>query len=78
MAGNDAYTAIGDVVMLRLTGVEYDRLLIMMGFAVGAAMKEDMGMAYRFVDLVNRLNKGNPAFKPYEIPDKFKSEEEPN
>jgi hypothetical protein len=63
-------------VTIALTTDEYDRLLILMGFAIGAAYDKDRGMAYRFLDLANRVNRGKPRWRPYEIPDEFKSETE--
>jgi hypothetical protein len=63
-------------VTITLTTEEYDRLLILMGFAVGAAYEKDREIAYRFLELANRVNRGNPHWRSYEIPDEFKSETE--
>lgn len=71
MGTDETWTAVGDEIVLRLSVDDYDRLLIMMGFATGAAFKKDVHMAYQFVDLVNRINRGNPKFRPYAIPKEF-------
>jgi hypothetical protein len=55
-------------ITITLDREEYDRLLLMMGFAVGAAFKQDEHLAYRFLDLANRVNRNNPHWRPYEIP----------
>lgn len=68
------FSVDGDEVVIRISTDDYDRLLILMGFAVGAAYEQDRGMAYRFLDLVNRVNKGNPKFIPYEIPQHLKGD----
>jgi hypothetical protein len=56
-----------------LTNEEYERLLLMMAFAVGAAFKQDKYQSYMFLDLANRINKNNPNWRPYAIPEEFKS-----
>jgi hypothetical protein len=62
-------------VNITLTYDEYERLLLVMGYAVGAAFSHgDQQMAYGFVDLINRVNKDKPHFQPYAIPDEFKSD----
>jgi hypothetical protein len=64
-----------DEVTFTLTLGEYDRLLLMMGFAVGAAFNDkSYRLAYQFVDLSNRINRNNPHWTPYQIPDVFKSD----
>ena len=59
------------------TQIEYNRLLLMMGYAVASAMEKDRKMAYNFLDLVNRINKNNPHWTPYEIPEEFQMITEP-
>jgi hypothetical protein len=73
MDDGEHYSVLGDEVMIRISVNDYDRLLLMAGFAIGGAFRmEDTQFAYRFVDLVNRINKGNPLFRPYEIPEQAK------
>jgi hypothetical protein len=55
-------------ITITLNSDEFDRLLLMMGFAVGAAHKQDQQLAYDFLDLVNRVNRDNPKFRKYAIP----------
>lgn len=55
-------------VTFTLSESDYDRLLIMMGYAVGAAIQQDRKLAHSFIELVNIVNKDNPNFIPYELP----------
>ena len=51
---------------------QYDSLLLMLGYATCAAMKEgNRRLAYSFVKLANAINRDNPRWRPYEIPDEF-------
>jgi len=54
---------------ITLNQEEYKRLLIMMGYAISAAFKENRDMAYRFLELANRVNSDNPQWRKYPIPD---------
>jgi hypothetical protein len=54
-----------------------DRVLFMLvlGYATNTACKDgDFPLAYRILALANRLNRDNPEWVPYNIPDEFKSE----
>ena len=53
---------------ITLTDDEFDQLLIVCGYAAGAAMnnREDR-LAYSFIQLANRINEGNPNWTPYEV-----------
>jgi hypothetical protein len=54
---------------VQLSRDEYDAMLLMCGFACGAASQlQERGMLKSFVHLTNRLNEWNPNFKAYEIP----------
>lgn len=56
--------------VITLTDDEFDNLLIMAGFATGAAMKqEDKRLANSFLRLVNSINRDNPNWAPYNIED---------
>jgi hypothetical protein len=52
-----------------LNDEDHDLLLLMMGYATGAAakMRQD-GLANRFLGLANTIEKDNPNYRPYEIP----------
>jgi hypothetical protein len=64
-------------IIISLTRAEYSRLLLMMGFATGSAFKEDRYLAYRFMDLANRISRDNPDWKPYDIPEEFQAVTKP-
>lgn len=57
-------------VTIEMSEEEHDRLICMMGYAVGAAMRQDSDLGWGWIRLVNRLNEGNPDFVPYKIPDR--------
>ncbi|HEY2351066.1 MAG TPA: hypothetical protein VGH83_01065 [Candidatus Acidoferrum sp.] len=49
-----------------LTREQFDMLLLVMGMAVGAAMKNnDVDLALRIFDFANLVNKDNPNWTPY-------------
>jgi len=53
---------------ITLTDDEFDQLLVVCGYAAGAAMKDrDDRLAYSFIRLANRINEGNPKWTPYEV-----------
>jgi hypothetical protein len=52
-----------------LTQEEFDVLLLALGYATGAAMRDfNSDMACRFMRLANRVNQNNPNWKPYILP----------
>lgn len=56
---------------------EYNQLLLLMGYAIGAAHTQgDMGLHADFIHLANRLNRNNPYWVPYRLPDELNSESE--
>ena len=48
-------------------------LLIVLGYATGAAIKDDWTPVRRMFELTNRLNKGNPSYRPYVVKAEIKS-----
>jgi hypothetical protein len=59
---------------IELTQDEFDSLLVMVGYAAGAAFKEgNRNMAYRFICIANKINANNPRWFPYEIPEEFQN-----
>jgi hypothetical protein len=57
---------------IELTDDEYDVLLMMSGYAAGAADQAgDQPLKWVFVKLANRINKGDPNFRPYAVPEEF-------
>jgi len=59
----------GKDITFSLTPDEFDSLLLMAGYAIGAAFPDNRKLAYAFLRLANRLNEGNPNWTPYQIPD---------
>ena len=54
---------------IELTRDEFATLLLMLGYATGAAFaKGERDLGYRFVALANQINKDNPNWTAYEIP----------
>lgn len=62
------YTRQGDRVTLEMTLVDYEQLLILLGYALGAALPRDSAMFRSFLTLVNELNATNPEYAPYAAP----------
>lgn len=54
----------------RLSRDEYQMLIFALGFATGAAFSAEH-MGYGFLKLSNLINRDNPNWHPYEIPDEF-------
>jgi hypothetical protein len=53
-------------IILSLNRDDYELLLLILGFATGAAWAQDIDhFANSFIALSNRLNEGNPNFRPY-------------
>jgi hypothetical protein len=61
------------MVKLELSEADYDGLLMMLGYAIGAAMRDDMTTAYAFLRLANRINKDNPNWTPYADPEELEA-----
>jgi hypothetical protein len=60
------------MMMLELTEREFDLLLIMAGYATGAAERDgNQQLKWAFVKLLNRLNESNPHWTPYLVPEEF-------
>jgi hypothetical protein len=54
-------------VVLTMTQDDWSNLLLTLGYATGAARRGNDVMYQSFLDLVNRLNVGNPRFTPYAV-----------
>jgi len=65
-------------VTLEMTLDDYGNLLVMIGVAIGAASRDDRPVFYHWIDFVNRMNTGNPRFRPYEIPAEFQTHADPS
>jgi hypothetical protein len=56
---------------IELTNEEFDTLLLMCGYAAGAAFgHENKPLAYSFIAIANAVNRGNPRWRAYEMPEK--------
>lgn len=65
-------------VQLDMPRDDWETLLIMLGYALGAAgHSKDKEQFWRWVAFVNRLNATNPRFTPYEIPEEFRRKRTP-
>ncbi len=53
-----------------LSSEEFDMLLLALGYATGAAHKEnEKRLMYSFVRLTNAVNRDNPNYIPYQVPE---------
>ena len=56
-------------VTIELTHDDFEQLLLIVGFAAGAAKAQgEDRMFWGWIDFANRINRTNPNFTPYEIP----------
>lgn len=56
-------------VTLEMTLAEYERIVLIFGYATGAAMKEgEKDLAYGWLAFANEMNATNPGWTPYNIP----------
>ena|SRR5215469_4781206 len=63
----------GISINLRLNREDFDALLLVLGYATGAAIgRGDPQYAYSILDLANRINRHNRDWKPYEIPEEYR------
>jgi hypothetical protein len=64
------YTEHGDEVVIQMSSAEYSQLLLLVGGGMGV-MADNYGVSSEAmrecVDFVNRLNAGNPHFRPYAL-----------
>jgi hypothetical protein len=61
-------------VTVTMTMDDWQRFVLAMGYAGGAILKTEGTQFHRkHLALMNRLNVGNPHFRPYEIPEEVES-----
>ena len=67
-----SYSEQDGQVVLTLSRDDYDLLVQVMGYARGAAIENDGPLMppRAIVELLNRLNQGNPDFTPYQVGEK--------
>jgi hypothetical protein len=57
-------------IQVNLTSEEYEGLLLLLGYATGAAMKEGGSkLACSFLRIANAVGRSSPNFIPYAIPE---------
>jgi hypothetical protein len=57
-------------IIITLTPEEMDTLNVALGYATGAAFKDNNPkLARAFIALTNSVHKNNPNYVPYEIPE---------
>ena len=61
-----------NTVKFELEGQDFICLMLMLGYATAAAMKHSKELGYSFLDLANRINRDNPNYTPYQIPEEFR------
>jgi hypothetical protein len=54
-------------VILSMSREDYDALLIRLGLAAGVAATCDKALFAEHVKMLNRLNEGNPNYRPYQV-----------
>jgi len=60
----------GDTVTLTMSVDDWEGVLLMMGIAIGAALRQrDKGIAHSLCRITNRVSDGNPDFTPYNTPE---------
>ena len=61
-----SYREDNDQVVLSMSREDYDLLLVALGSSVGAALQGKGMLGLKVAcKLANRINEGNPNFKPY-------------
>jgi len=67
------YSEDGDTVRLEMTRDEYNGVLLMLGRLAGSESRNgDKQLFWEAIAFVNRLNRTNPNFTQYEIPEEFR------
>jgi hypothetical protein len=61
-----SYSEENGQVVLRMSREDFQMLLIVLGYATGGAIKDAWTPASRMFELMNRINEGNPNFRPYQ------------
>lgn len=62
------YTEKGDSITIEMTRNDYEQLMLILGYACGAASAKNPAIFYTWLAFVNDLNATNPNFTPREIP----------
>ena len=66
------YSKTDDTITLTMNTEEWAHLLLMVGHAAGVAMRDgNKDDFYRWIQLANEMNRTNPEFITYSMPEKF-------
>jgi hypothetical protein len=69
------YTQNGERVTLDMSQSEFNELVLILGYAAGAANQEgDRRMFYRLIAFANAVNEQNPNWRRYEIPEEMRAQ----
>jgi len=67
------YQRQNDEIILQMSIGDWERLLMLMGYAAGAAKAAgEEKLFWEWIQLANEMNLTNPAFTPYEIPEAYR------
>lgn len=68
-----SFTGDGPRVTLEMSSDDYGAILVLLGVATGVLSQQgDMKGFWAAIGVINRINEGNPSFRPYEIPETFR------
>jgi hypothetical protein len=63
-----SYSEKDGQVLLTMSRDDYDTLLFAFGWAAGSALRDkDRGRLNRMLQVINRVNEGNPEYRPYQV-----------
>ncbi|HEX4545731.1 MAG TPA: hypothetical protein VH110_05185 [Candidatus Acidoferrum sp.] len=69
------YTETGGRVTVEMSRDDWEQLTRMLGYAAGAAQADNQWLFWQFIVFTNQLNRTNPHFRPYEIPEAYRQRE---
>jgi hypothetical protein len=73
------YREDGDTIILEMNRDDYENLLAMLGAAAGRASQDrDKTLFWTFLDFTNRLLEGSPRFRPYAVPEQYRTQPDAN
>jgi hypothetical protein len=65
------YSEKGERVTLEMTQHDYEMLVMILGFATGKLEPQQTATFWLWIQFVNELNRTNPHFSQYEIPEEY-------
>lgn len=62
------YSVQDGLICIAMTPSDWSTLLVLLGFGTATMLRtEDFSNLVEVLGLINRMNEGNPAFKPYDL-----------